>query len=161
MNNLLRTIGLIVVCLCVLAGVGLYFGWFTVSASNVDGTKPDVHVTLNRGKAQDDANAIKAGVKQSVEGTQEKAHNLLSETTVAGTIREMDAARQELTIRDDMNRDVTIKVNLMTRIKLGDRKGSFGDLKVLNPVSVVYETMKEGNVAKTITVSKDPDDLPS
>jgi hypothetical protein len=141
------TIGLFVLCLCVLAGVGLYLNWFSISASNTDNKTPDVHVSVNTPRIEADVNTVKKGVA-------EEYHSLLGEKTVKGTIQQVETAKQELTIKDNPKQDVTVKVDATTKIKVGDKDGSFSDLQIDDPVSVLYDAKKDGNVAKTITVSK-------
>jgi len=131
-----RIIGILVLCLCVVAGVGYYFNWFSFSTSNNDGKKADLHLTFNKDKAQDDI------------------HRLQGEKTIKGDIHQTEAAKQEFTILDSQNQDVTIKVASTTKIKIDDKDGAFADLKAGDPVVVKYEANKDGNSARTITVSK-------
>jgi multidrug efflux pump subunit AcrB len=138
-----RTIGIVVVCLCLIAGAGLYFKWFTITASTIDSRTPDLHLSIDKDKVDKDVKTAK-----------EELNNLLGDKTVEGTIRDIETAKEELTIRDSRNQDVRMKLDPATKIKIIDKAGSFSDLKTADPVSVTYETKKDGNVARTITVAK-------
>jgi len=155
---MMRTLGWIVLCLCVLAGFGLYFEWFTVSASKGSTDKentdkgstdkentdkgntdsPNIHVTIDKEKFKEDI----AAVKEKVTGK-----------SIDGQIRRIETTRQELTILGKQAQEVTIKVDASTKIKIGDKDASFGDLKIDDPVSVKYDATKDGNIARTVTVS--------
>jgi len=135
---MMRTLGWIVLCQAVLAGFGLYFGWFSVSGSKANTDTPDVKVTFNKGKFKEDI----AAVKEKVTGK-----------SIEGQIRHIETARQELTIVGKQTQEETVKVDATTKIKIGDKDGSFGDLKIDDRVSVMYEATKEGNVAKSVAVS--------
>jgi hypothetical protein len=137
----------------VVAGVGLYFKWFTISASN-DGNEPDVHLSVNKPKIDSDVNAVKKSVAKGEEKVADKVHSLLGEKSITGTIHEIESSKQELTILDNKKQDVTIKVDGATRITIADKSSSFSDLKGDDSVSVKYEAKKDGNVAKAITVLK-------
>jgi len=151
--GLLGTFGLVVLCLCVVAGVGLYFKWFTISASN-DNNEPDVHLSVNKPKIDSDIKSVKKSVATGEEKVAEKVHNLLGEKTIAGTIHQIESSKQELTILDNKKQDVTIKVDAATRITIADKSSYFSDLTTDDSVSVKYEAKKDGNFAKTITVPK-------
>ena len=140
---MIRTFGWIVLCLCVVFGIGLYLGWFSISASNTDGNKSDVHVSVNKGKVHEDVDALK-----------KKGHNLLGEKTLEGPIHQIMMATQELSMFDSEKQEVTIKVDAATRIKIGDKDASLSDLTAGDSASVMYEAKKDGNVARTITVSR-------
>jgi hypothetical protein len=148
------TIGIVAVCLLVLAGLGLYFGWFSISTSTTGRDAPDVHLTLNKPKVKQDVKAAEEGAKHSARAVTDQVHDLLGEKTIVGPIHEIAVAKQELTIQDKEKQDVTIKVVASTSIKIGDKDSSFSDLTADDPVSVKYEAKKDGNVAKTITVQK-------
>lgn len=155
---MMRTLGWIVLCLCVVAGFGLYFGWFTVSASkastdnvsndNASNDKggneqrntapPNIHLTINKDKFKEDV----AAVKEKVTGK-----------TIEGQIHRIETARQELTVLGKQDQMVTVKVDAATRIRISDKDGSFGELKTDDRVSVTYEANKDVNMAKTVTVS--------
>ena len=128
---MIRTFGWAVLFLCVLGGIGYYLDWFSVSAS------------LNKGKIKDDVNSAK-----------DKVHGLLGDRTIEGTIHQIAAASQELTVLDSAKQAVTVKVDAVTKIRIGEKDSSFKDLKTDDPVSVSYEASKDGNTARTITVSK-------
>lgn len=51
---MIRTLGWIMLCLCVVFGIGLYFGWFSISASNAD-----LQLSINKDKIHEDADALK------------------------------------------------------------------------------------------------------
>jgi len=133
-----RTIGIVVVCLCLIAGAGYYFNWFTFTASNTD-----ARMAINKPKIEKDVKAVK-----------DEFHSLLGDKTMDGTIQGIETAKEELTVRDNKDHDVMVKVDTATKIKISDKAGSFADLKTDDAVSVMYETKKDGNVAKTITVAK-------
>jgi len=114
----------------VVAGVGYYRGWFNFAAS------------VNEDKIKEDLHTVK-----------DKVHDLGHDKTIDGTIHQIGTG-QELTIRDSQKKDVTIKVDAATKIKIGDKDSPFSDLKTDDPVSVKYEAKKDENVARTITVSK-------
>jgi len=135
-----RMIGFVAVCLVVLAGVGLYLDWFSI--------------TLNKPKVKEDVKAVEEGAKHGATAVTDKVHDMLGEKTIVGPIHEIATAKQELTILDKEKQDVTIKVVASTSIKIGDKDGSFSDLTADDPVSVKYEAKKDGNVAKTITAQK-------
>jgi hypothetical protein len=137
-----RLIGIVVLCLLVLGGLGLYFKWFGFSASN-EGNRPDLHLTVDKTKVKEDLNVVK-----------EKYHSLLGEKTVEGAMHHIETASQELTILDGQNKDVTIKVDAATKIKIGDKDGAFSDLKDGERAHVTYDVKKDGNSAQTITVPK-------
>jgi hypothetical protein len=138
-----RIIGIVVVCLLLLFGLGVYFQWFTFSTSNTNGNRPDIHVGVNKDKIEEDLKPVKG---------------LFGSKTVEGTIQKIEPVKKELTILDKQKKDVTIKVDEASKIKIGDKDGSaFSDLKVGDPVSVKYDTKKDGNDAKTITVTKSAD----
>jgi len=141
--SMVRTFGWVVLCLCVVFGIGLYLGWFSISSSNTEGDKSDVHVSVNKGKVHEDVDALK-----------KKGHNLLGEKTLEGPIHQIMMATQEMSMLDVQKQEVTIKVDAATRIKIGDKDASFGELSAGDPASVMYEAKKDGNVARTITVSK-------
>src|SRR5207302_757219 len=61
--GLLGTFGLFVLCLLVLAGVGLYLGWFSISTSGTEGNTPDIHVSLNKLKVKEDMKVVEKDVK--------------------------------------------------------------------------------------------------
>jgi len=151
---MLRWLGLIVLCLLVVGGVGLYFQWFSISASSTDSGKPDIHVNVNKAKFQEDMKTVKEGAKHGAEKVKEAAHSLLGEKTVEGTIHQIETARQEMTVLDNEKQDVTIKVDATTKIMIGDKDCAFSDLKADDPVSVLYEATRGGNAARTITVSR-------
>jgi hypothetical protein len=140
--KMFRTIGIVVVCVCLIAGVGLYFKWFTISGSSTD-----VRLSTDKNKVDKDVNAAK-----------DEVHKVLGDKTgdktMVGTIQEIEAAKEELTVRDYRNQDVRMKLDPATKIKIIDQPGSFSDLKFADPVSVTYETNKDGNVVRTITVAK-------
>jgi hypothetical protein len=152
--GLLGTFGLMVLCLCVFAGIGLYLKWFSFSASTTDTKQTDVHVSINKAKVQEDMNVVKEGAKHGATAVTEEFHSLLGEKTIKGTIHQIEPARQELTILDNKKQDVTIKVDTSTKIKIGDKDGSFSDLQADDSVTTLYEAKKDSNIAKTITVSK-------
>jgi len=139
---MLRLIGFLVVCLLVVGGLGLYLGWFGLSFSN-DPKKPDVHLTVNKDKIEQDVKTIK-----------DKVENYLGEKTVKGTIQQVEPVSQMLNILDDKKQAVVLKVDSTTKIKIGDMDGSLADLKADDPVTVMFEAKKDGNVARTITVAK-------
>jgi hypothetical protein len=149
----LGTFGLIVLCLCVLGGVGLYLKWFTISASN-DGNEPNVHLSVNKPKIDSDIKAMEKSVANGEEKVVEKVHSLLGEKTIAGTIHQMESSKQELTILDNKKQEVTIKVDAATRITIAGKSSSFSDLTADDSISVNYEAKKDGNFARTITVLK-------
>ncbi len=137
-----RTIGIVVVCLCLVGGAGLYFNWFTISPSNTD-SQSGVRLSMNKDKVENAEKSVK-----------DEYHNLFGDKTMKGTIREIEPANKELIVRDNANKDVTIKLDAATKITIIDKDGSFVDLKTDDPVSVKYESNKDGNVARTITVAK-------
>jgi len=151
--GLLGTIGLLTLCLCLAAGVGLYLHWFTISASSPDGKDPDVHLSVNKDKVKEDMNTVKEDVKYGAGKVAEKVH-LSGEKTLVGPIHHLDADKQQLTLLDNQKQDVAIQVDAATKIKIADKDGTFADLAADDPVSVKYEAKKDGNVAKTITVQK-------
>jgi hypothetical protein len=140
-----RTIGIVVVCLCLIAGAGFFFKWITFTASNADTQKPDVHLTINKDKIDKDMKAA-----------EDKLPNLFGDKTMDGTIQGIETAKEELTVRDKKDHDVMVKVDTATKINISDKAGSFADLKTDDAVSVKYEAKKDGNLAKTITVAKKP-----
>ena len=140
---MVRTFGWVVLCLCVVFGIGLYLGWFSISASNTDGEKSDLHLSVNKNKVHEDVDALK-----------KKGQNLLVEKTIEGPIHQIMLDTRELSMFDIQKQEVTIKVDTATRIKIGDQDALFSDLKAGDPASVMYEAKKDGNVARTITVSK-------
>jgi hypothetical protein len=146
-------IGVVAVCLLVVAGLGLYFKWFSIS-SNTGGDTPDVNVSLNKPKVEHDVKAAEESAKHGAKSVSDKVHGLFGEKTIVGPIHEITSDKQELTILDNDKKDVTIKVVASTSIKIGDKASSFSDLKGDDPVSVKYEAKKDGNVARTITVQK-------
>jgi len=152
--GLLGSFGLLVLVLCVFAGVGLYLKWFTISASTTEGHDPDVHLSVNKEKVKEDINVVKEDVKSGAGKLAEKVHGLTGAKTLEGTIQQIETAKQELTILDSKKQDVTVKVDAATKIKIADKDSSFGDLATNDPVSVHYEAKKDGNVATTITVQK-------
>lgn len=89
-----------------------------------------------------------------MDGLKKQGHKLLGEKALAGPIHQIGMSRQELTILDSEKAEVTIKVEANTRIKIGDKDASFSDLAAGDPVSVLYEAKKDGNVARSITVAK-------
>lgn len=152
---MMRTIGWIVCSLVVVAGIGLYFGWFTLSTSKGSTDKgstekdktstdkentdaPNLNLTINKDKFKEDMTAVK-----------EK----FTGKSIEGQIRRIETSRQEFTIFGKETQEVTVKVDGYTKIKFGAKEGSFGELKVDDRVSVNYEATKSGNVAKTIAVS--------
>jgi hypothetical protein len=143
-----------VLCLLVVGGVGLYFQWFSISASNTESGTPDIHLKVNKDKFQEDMKIVKEDAKHGAEKIKDEVHGLLGEKKLAGTIQQVEVARQELTVLDNKKQDVTIKVDAATKIKIGDKEGTFDDLKADDPVSGMYEATRDGNVARTITVSR-------
>jgi len=115
----------------VVAGVGYYRGWFNFAAS------------VNEDKIKEDLHTVK-----------DKVHDVTHDKTIVGTIQQIGTTGQEFTIRDNQNKDMTIKVDAATKIKIGDKDSPFSDLKTDDPVSVKYEAKKDENVARMITVSK-------
>lgn len=149
-----RTIGIVVVCLGLAFGLGLYFQWFTIAASNTDSRTSDVRVAIDKNKVDKDVKAVKDKVDKAEKAVNDEFHNLLGDKTMEGTIQKIETAKEELTVRDNKNQDVTIKLDPATKIKISDKAGALSDLKTDDPVSVKYETKKDGNVARTITVAK-------
>jgi hypothetical protein len=139
---MIRTFGWVMLCLCAVFGLGLYLGWFSLTASNTDG-KSDLHVSLNKDKVHEDEETLK-----------KKGQQLLGKKTLEGPIHQIMMATQELSLLDNQKQEVTIKVDATTRIKIGDRDASFSDLTAGDPATVTYEAKKDGNVARTITVTK-------
>jgi hypothetical protein len=147
-------LGVAAVILVVLAGIGYYLKWFSVSASSTDKNSPDVHLTLNKDKVKEDVKAVEKDLQHDAKLVSDKVHGLFGEKSVVGPIREITAATKELTVRDDKKQDVTVKVVASTSIKVNDKDGAFSDLKTDDPVTVKYEATKDGNVARTVTVQK-------
>jgi len=142
-----RTIGIIVVCLCLIGGVGYYLNWFSFSETKTDNKGIEIHGKINTPKIQTD-------LKKVEEKASDEIHHLFGEKTIVGTIQKIDSASEELTIRDKKDKDVTVKLETGTKIKIMDKAGTLSDLKAEDSVSVTYEAKKDGNVAKTVTVSK-------
>ena len=152
--GLLGAFGLLVLCLCVVAGVGFYLNWFTFSASSAKDKNPDVHLSVNKNKVKEDIKIVEEDVKYGAGKVVEKVHSLTGEKTFEGPIQHIDAAKQQLTFLDKQKKDVTIQVDAATKIKIADKDGAFSDLAADDTVTVKYEAKKDGNVAKTITVQK-------
>jgi hypothetical protein len=142
-QRMFKIIGVLVVCLLIVLGLGVYFKWFTVSTSNAEGNRTDLHVGVNKDKIQEDLKAVKEG-----------AQGLFGAKTSEGTVQQIDVSKQELTIVDKQQKELNLKADAGTKVKIADKDAAFGDLKVGDSVSATYDAKKEGNHAKTITVTK-------
>jgi len=142
-----RTVGWVVVVLCLILGFGFYMKWFSASGTSTDGKSSDITLSLNKDKVQHDANAVKEGAK-------DEYNSLFGEKTVAGTINQIDASKKDLTITNAKNHDVLVKVDANTKITIDEKAGLFADLKAEDKVSVKYTANKDGNVATSVTVAK-------
>lgn len=144
----------LLVVVCVVLGLGFYMKWFSVSGSNTDSKTTDVHFSVNKDKVQEDVQIVKESAQQGADKVKDEYHSLLGEKTIAGNIRRIEAAKQELTILDDQKKDLMVKVDAATKITIDDKAGVFADLKADYLVSVTYTANKDGNLATSVTVPK-------
>ncbi|OAI47139.1 hypothetical protein AYO44_10205 [Planctomycetaceae bacterium SCGC AG-212-F19] len=147
----------LVVALVVGAGAAWWFGWWNMSTGpNVDNGKSEVRLTVDKDKAKHDVAAvedkIKGGVQSLKPGHQESAKAGTLAQPVAGTIRTIDAGNHSLTVMSDKNEEVTVRTDAGTRIRVRDKDAAFLDLKIGDRAAVTYESDKNGQPAKTLTV---------
>ena len=138
----MRTFGFIMLLLCVVAGFGVYRGWFTVSATTAD-PAPGASVSVDKDRMRGDLQAA----KDKLSG--------LTDQTVAGVIRALDAGRHEVHVTREQG-ELTVRVTPATAIQLGGQPLAFAELKVEDAVSVVYHADQDANVARRILVTRKP-----
>ena len=139
----MRAFGFLILILLIIFVAGIFLGWFTVSASSRDGSRPNVHITVDKEKMQDDVASVK-----------DKVTSAVSEKTVSGTIRRVETAARELVVSDSERRDITVRVTSSTDIRIGDRSVTIDEIRADDPVSVVYEERKDEKVARRISVPR-------
>lgn len=151
-------IAFLAVALLVGVGAAWWFQWWNVSTGPSDKGKSEVRLTVDKDKVKHDVataeDKIKEGVHGFKPGHHEKDKTLVQGAPVTGTIRTIAADNRSLTMMNDKNEEVTVRMDAATRVRVGDKEGTLADLRIGDRAAVTYESDKEDRVAKSVTLEK-------
>lgn len=156
----MRAICIIVVVVLVVGGGAAYWlHWWRIDTvpSNTDG-ETKVQLTMDKDKMNKDVRAAEGTIKDDVEKLKEAVHAKgkaqPAAVLVEGTIHAIDPSKHTLTVMNDKNEEVVVRMDAATRIRVGDKEGTLADLKIGDAATVTYESAKGENGAKSVTVKK-------
>jgi preprotein translocase subunit SecF len=167
----MRKLMLLVVLVLIVAGA-VYLGftrdWLNLrTQSATDQGQTEVTLTVDKNKvkqdlaaARDKATEVKeeiseaaAGVKEEVKDKAGAAKEAVAGQKLEGTIEAINDEPQSLVIKArDKDAPVTVRIDKDTKIRVGDREGNTGDLRVGDEVTIQYDATEGGHVARNVTV---------
>ncbi len=135
---MLRFLGVILLLVLVLAGVGLWRGWFSLSSTTNESGKKSYTIEVDEDKLGEDVDRVK---------------DKLAKVT-SGAIEKIDAAANTITVKTEAG-DVEVPVDESTSFKLGDDVIKLGDLKPGDRLRIDWREVDGKKIAGTITAERD------
>lgn len=166
-----KLIGTIVVLIVLVAGLGYYRGWFSISRTDAPGSDDvGVGVSIDRSKAKGDV--AQAGEKlrdltrrgkeeiKSAAGSDERpssSDEMPAEgvATAAGKIVSIEPAGS-LTVETDDGRSLQIEVPVAAGVTVDGRDATTAALRSGDQIVVHYESAEGKNVARDLSVTTRP-----
>jgi hypothetical protein len=140
-------------CVAIVAALGFYLDWFNLRTTRTADNQSEVTLSVDRDRVKEDV----AAVRKRADEVTGKVSEYFADHTVEGVVESVNPADGTLNLKpnDQKQPVISLRVDKDTKIQMGDAGGkdrTLSDVQTGNRATVVYETRKEYNRAKSITI---------
>lgn len=153
---MVRTLGFLALLLIIVAGIGFYKGWFSLTTTRDDGNQVNINLTVNKDKLKEDVSRARDKAREiaarAAEGTP-KTPAPTDQQTITGRINRVETDSQRLVVSIGIV-SVPFQLNPATRVRVNNRDGRVADLRPGDQAAVTFKVENGKNAATTVAVSR-------